>query len=152
MLAHPAHLLALGFGTGLSPIAPGTFGTLVAIPLYFLLAEWMDPAWILALCVILFLVGIWACDRTGHALGVADHGAINWDEIVAFLAVLVFVPPGWAWQLGAFVVFRAFDIAKPPPIRYFERTIKGGYGVMFDDLIAAFYTLLVLAVARQLIG
>ena len=152
MLAHPAHLLALGFGTGLSPIAPGTFGTLAAVPLYFLLAEWMDPAWILALCVILFLVGIWACDRTGHALGVADHGAINWDEIVAFLAVLVFVPPGWAWQLGAFAVFRAFDIAKPPPIRYFERTIKGGYGVMFDDLIAAFYTLLVLAVARQWLG
>jgi phosphatidylglycerophosphatase A len=85
-------------------------------------------------------------------LGVADHGAMVWDEIVAFAVVLVFTPSGWEWQLGAFLLFRFFDIVKPPPIRYFDRRLKNGFGVMFDDLLAAGYTLLVLAVAQRLLG
>ena len=89
---------------------------------------------------------------TGRALGVPDHGAMVWDEIVAFLLVLFFTPESLPWQAAAFVLFRLFDIFKPPPIRYYDRTFKSGFGVMLDDLVAAFYTLLVLAVATRLLG
>ena len=89
-------------------------------------------------------------DATGRALGVADHGAMVWDEVVAFALVLVFTPDGWLWQAGAFLLFRLFDILKPPPIHYFDRRLKSGFGVMFDDLLAAFYTLLVLALIKLL--
>lgn len=152
LLSHPAHFVALGFGTGLSPAAPGTVGTLLAFPLYAVLARWLPPVGILALLPALFGLGVWACGRTGRALGSPDHSAMNWDEIVAFLVILVFTPPGIAWQAAAFVAFRLFDIAKPPPIRYVDRTVKGGLGVMLDDLLAAFYALLLLAVARIAIG
>lgn len=149
LLSHPAHFIALGFGTGLAPFAPGTIGTLLAFPLYALLARWLSPVGVLALLPGLFAVGVWACGRTGRALGVADHSSMNWDEIVAFLLVLVFTPPGLVWQAAAFGAFRFFDILKPPPIRYIDRTVKGGFGVMVDDLLAAFYALLVLAAARM---
>ena len=95
---------------------------------------------------------MWACGKTGRALGVADDGAMVWDEIVAFMLVLVFTPALWQWQAGAFALFRLFDIVKPPPIRYFDRRLKNGFGVMFDDVLAAFYTLLVLAAARIVMG
>jgi phosphatidylglycerophosphatase A len=98
---------------------------------------------------VLFLLGIWACEVTGRHLGVADHGAMVWDEIAAFLAVLAVVPGEPAWQAAAFILFRLFDIAKPPPIRYFERRYRGGFGVMFDDLLAAGYTALVLAAFKR---
>jgi phosphatidylglycerophosphatase A len=152
MLSHPAHILALGFGTGLAPVAPGTVGTLLGFPIYALLAQWLAPAAILGVAGLMFLVGIWACGRTATALGVSDHSGINWDEIAAFVAILVFTPPGLAWQAAAFLLFRAFDVIKPPPIRYFDRTVKGGFGVMLDDVLAAGYTLLVLAVAAHLLG
>jgi len=148
LLSHPAHFVALGFGTGLSPAAPGTIGTLLAIPIYAVLATWIGPLGVLALLPALFALGVWACGRTGRALGASDHSGMNWDEIVAFLLVLVFTPPGLAWQAAAFVAFRLFDIAKPPPIRYVDRAVKGGLGVMLDDLLAAFYTLLLLAGAK----
>ncbi len=99
-----------------------------------------------------FVLGVWACGRTGRDLGVPDHGAMNWDEVVAFLAVLLFAPAGGWWTLGAFAAFRFFDMAKPPPIRRVERALAGGLGVMADDAIAAFYTLLVLAVAQRLVA
>ncbi len=152
LLSHPAHFIALGFGTGLSPAAPGTIGTLLAFPVYVVLERWLDPAGILALLPALFALGVWACGRTGRALGAADHSGMNWDEIVAFLLVLVFTPPGPAWQAAAFFAFRLFDIAKPPPIRYVDRTVKGGFGVMLDDLLAALYTLILLAVAKLVLG
>ncbi len=151
LLSHPAHFIALGFGTGLAPVAPGTVGTLLAIPLYWVLAHWLVAAWILVVAGGLFVLGCWACARTGQDLGVADHGGMNIDEIAAFLLVLVFTPAGLLWLAFAFVVFRFFDIVKPPPIRYFERVVPGGLGVMFDDLLAAGYTLLVLAIAHHLI-
>ncbi len=150
--SHPAHVIALGFGTGVAPIAPGTVGTLVAFPLYALLTMWWTPPGILAIAAALFVLGVWACDRTSRALGLSDHSGINWDEIVAFLVVLVFTPPGWGWQLLAFLLFRAFDVVKPQPIRYFDRTVKGGFGVMLDDVLAAGYTLLVLALLKWFIG
>jgi phosphatidylglycerophosphatase A len=152
MLAHPAHFIALGLGTGLSPIAPGTVGTLLAIPLYAALARWLAPPGLALAIAALFVLGIWACGRTGRALGVADHGGMNWDEIVAFLAVLLLTPAGWWWQVFAFAAFRFFDIAKPPPIRHLDRTVKGGLGVMLDDAVAAFYTLLVLAAVKWMLG
>jgi len=148
LLSHPAHFIALGFGTGLSRVAPGTVGTLLAIPLHLVLARWLGPLAILALVPGLFALGVWACGRSGRDLGVTDHSGINWDEIVAYLLVLVFTPAGVAWQVVAFIAFRFFDIAKPPPIRHIDRTVKGGFGVMLDDLLAAFYTLLLLAVAK----
>ena len=97
----------------------------------------------------LFAVGVWACDLTGRHLGIADHGAMCWDEVVAFLLVLAIAPQAPAWQAAAFFLFRAFDVVKPPPIRRLERRLKGGFGVMFDDLLAAGYTLLALALAKR---
>ena len=152
MWRQPAHIIALGAGAGLAPAAPGTVGTLLAFPLYWLLAAMSTSTMALAVLGAAFVLGVWACGATGRALGVADHGAMVWDEIVAFAVVLVFTPPEWHWQLGAFLLFRFFDIVKPPPIRYFDRRLKNGFGVMFDDLLAAGYTLLVLAVGQRLLG
>ena len=146
--SHPAHAIAFGFGAGLSPLAPGTAGTALGWAIGWGLGA--AHSWVFFLAVVvLFLVGLWACEVTGRHLGVADHGAMVWDEVVAFLLVLVIVPRELGWQAAAFVLFRFFDIAKPPPIRQFERRYGGGFGVMFDDIVAAAYTLLVLAVAKR---
>ncbi|WP_256330300.1 phosphatidylglycerophosphatase A [Nitrosospira sp. Nsp1] len=145
MRSHPAHFIAFGGGAGLSPVAPGTVGTLVAFPLFWILALFLDPVEFLLLIVALFIIGIWACSVTGKALGNHDHGGMVWDEITAFLLILLFTPHDLRWQASAFLLFRLFDIIKPPPIRYYDRTLRGGFGVMFDDLLAAFLTLLCLA-------
>lgn len=150
VFSHPAHAIAFGGGAGLSPVAPGTVGTLLAFPLHLLLEPRLEPWTYLALILALFWVGVWACAVTGRALGVTDHGGMVWDEVVAFLLVLFFTPAGLAWQAAAFGLFRLFDIWKPPPIRYYDRALKNGFGVMFDDLIAAGYTLLLLAAAQLL--
>ena len=157
LLRHPAHFVAFGFGSGLMPAAPGTWGTLLAVPLYWLIAPWFTvhgvvQASFLALVGGLFAVGIWACETTGRAIGVADHRGMVWDEVVAFLLVLFFVPANPVWQAVAFLVFRLFDILKPPPIRYYEQTFKNGFGVMLDDLVAAFYTLVVFTAVKIIIG
>ena len=150
--AHPAHGIAFAGGIGLAPFAPGTFGTLLAFPLFALLVATTGAVTQLFVFIVLFAIGAWACQVTGRALGVSDHGGMVWDETVAFLLVLMFTPAGWAWQIAAFALFRFFDIVKPQPIRHFESTLKNGFGVMFDDLLAAGYTLLVLAFAKILIG
>lgn len=147
---HPAHFIAFGFGAGLAPFAPGTAGTLVAIPLWWMLSGGYAPLAMLGVIAILFAIGVWACAITGRHLGVADHGGMVWDEVVAFLLVLAIVPAEPGWQVAAFVTFRFFDIAKPPPIRALERRFKGGFGVMVDDLLAAGYTVLVLAIVKRL--
>jgi len=148
--SHPAHMIAFGFGAGLAPLAPGTAGTLLAWPIGWFFGGAYPPAVLLAAVAVCFAVGVWACDVTGKRLGIPDHGAMVWDEVVAFLLVLAVVPRSLAWQAGAFVLFRLFDIAKPPPIRWFERRYHGGFGVMFDDILAAGYTLIVLAAAKRL--
>jgi phosphatidylglycerophosphatase A len=148
LLSRPAHLIAFGLGAGLVPVAPGTWGTLVALPVYWLVSPRLEPVEFLLVVVVLFALGVWACGATGRALGIADHGGMVWDETVAFLLVLFFTPPALEWQALAFLIFRLFDILKPPPIRHYDRTLKNGFGVMLDDLIAAFYTLLVLAIAK----
>lgn len=151
LLRHPAHLLAFGFGSGLARKAPGTFGTLVAFPMYWYLAPRLSDALFFFVLIWAFAIGVWVCGITGKALGVGDYGGIVWDEIVAFLLVLFFTPPGWDWALLALVLFRFFDIVKPPPIRYFDSNWHGGLGVMFDDLLAAGYTLLCLAVIKSVL-
>ena len=137
LFKHPAHLIAFGFGAGLMPKAPGTWGTLVAIPFYFLALRLGGTLAVLACASALFAVGIWAAAIAGRSLGVADHGGIVIDEIAAFVLVLAFTPSGSLWLLLAFILFRLFDIIKPWPIRYFDRTLKGGFGIMFDDVLAA---------------
>lgn len=139
LVAHPAHFIALGFGSGLAPKAPGTFGTLAAVALYWLLALVLPPLAIAFLAIPLFFLGVWACDVTGRHLGVQDHGAMVWDEIVAFLPLAAIASASLLLQLVAFLLFRLFDIWKPYPIRQVEARIKGGFGVMVDDLIAAAY-------------
>jgi phosphatidylglycerophosphatase A len=146
--SHPAHLIAFGFGAGLAPFAPGTFGTALGWAIGWAMGG-LHAGLVLAAGVAFFLVGLWACDVTGRHLGVADHGAMVWDEVAAFLLVLAIIPRELAWQAAAFVAFRFFDIAKPPPIRHFERRYGGGFGVMFDDLVAAAYTLLLLAAVKR---
>ena len=148
--AHPAHFVALGFGAGASRFAPGTVGTLVAFPLWWLIRPVYGPLEVLVIVATLFGIGVWACALTGRHLGVAEHGAMCWDEVVAFLAVLAVVPDEVWWQFAAFLLFRAFDVVKPPPIRDIERRLKGGFGVMLDDILAAAYTLLALALAKRL--
>jgi phosphatidylglycerophosphatase A len=152
LLGHPAHVIAFGFGVGLMPFAPGTAGTLLAFPVYWYLAPVLHGYAFLGLVAALFLLGVWACARTGRALNASDHPAIVWDETVAFLAVLFFTPATWMWQAAAFLLFRFFDILKPPPIRHIDRTVKNGFGVMLDDMLAAFYTVLVLAGVKALAG
>jgi len=140
LFQHPAHFFGLGFGAGLAPNAPGTFGTLVAFPIFFLLLGL--PAWIYwAVVLATLLAGPWICGRTGQALGVHDHGGIVWDEIAAFLLVLGFAPLTWSGMLAAFVLFRLFDIWKPFPIDWLDARMGGGIGVMLDDVLAAVYAI-----------
>jgi phosphatidylglycerophosphatase A len=151
LLSHPAHVIAFGFGAGLAPVAPGTWGTLLALPIYWLVSPGLGPVDFLLMLGVLFALGVWACEVTGRAIGAPDHGGMVWDETVAFLLVLFFVPATLTWQAAAFLLFRVLDILKPPPIRYYERTFRNGFGVMLDDQVAAFYTLLVFAVFRAMI-
>jgi phosphatidylglycerophosphatase A len=139
LVAHPAHFIALGFGSGLAPWAPGTFGTLASLAIYWLLAFVLPPLAIAFLAIPLFFLGVWACDVTGRHLGAQDHGAMVWDEIVAFLPLAAIASASWMLQLVAFGLFRLFDIWKPYPIRLVESRVKGGFGVMIDDAIAASY-------------
>ena len=151
MLAHPAHLIALGFGSGLSPKAPGTVGTLWAWLTWLVLSLWLNPLQLGVLIAAGTLVGWWACTVTADHLGVLDPGNIVWDEVVAFWLVLWLVlPAGWLGQLIAFALFRFFDAVKPGPVRWADNAFhgsgwRGGFGILLDDFVAAFCTLLVIA-------
>jgi len=151
LFSHPAHFLSFGFGAGLFPRSPGTAGTLVAFPMYWYLAPRLSDALFILVLIWAFAIGVWVCDKTGRELGVSDYGGIVWDEIVAFMLVLFFTPAGFIWQLLAFSLFRFFDIWKPEPIRHFDKTWHGGLGVMFDDILAAAYALLCLALIKSVI-
>ena len=154
LLAHPAHFIALGFGSGLSRLAPGTVGTLWAWLAFLVLQHWVDPqrmGWVIAFST---LGGWWACTVTARNMRVSDPGAIVWDEVVAFWLVLwLAMPMGFWGQLVAFALFRYFDAAKPGPVRWADQLFKGfgwrgGWGILFDDFVAAFCTLLVIAAWR----
>ena len=143
LLAHPAHFFGLGFGSGLSPKAPGTVGTVAAIPIWFMLAE-QPFIFQSTVLVMAFFIGIYFCGKTGQGLGVQDHGAIVWDEFVGFWLTMMFAPPGFVWVLLGFILFRLFDIWKPWPISYLDRHIHGGLGVMLDDVVAGLFAGLLL--------
>jgi phosphatidylglycerophosphatase A len=162
MMSSPLHVIALGFGSGLSRFAPGTFGTVFACLLFWVVQIWVDSCsggrvchlisdWLWPVLIILgFLLGCWACQVTGKRLGSSDHGAMVWDEIVAMCLVLYILPKTWTVQVFGFLVFRAIDIIKPQPIRYFDKKWKNGFGVMFDDLLAAGITLLLMAICFRI--
>lgn len=158
LLEHPAHLIALGFGSGLSPVAPGTAGTLWGWLAFALAAHWLTPL-ALGIGILAALpLGWWACTRAAQHLGMADPGAVVWDEIVAIWLILwLAMPTGWLGQLAAFALFRFFDAVKRGPVGWADARFKGfgwrgGFGIMFDDLVAAFCTLLVIALWRHFTG
>jgi len=136
--SNPVHLLAFGLGSGATPKAPGTAGTLAAVPLYLLLQPLSAISYLLVV-VAMFVVGIWLCGKTSKDLGVHDHGGIVWDEWVGLLVTLWLAPPGWLWVLPGFALFRIFDILKPWPIGWLDRQVSGGLGIMLDDLLAGLY-------------
>ena len=156
LVSHPAHAIALGFGSGLSPWAPGTVGTLWAWLAFVVLDRWIgDTGWAVVLLAAL-VIGWWACTRTARDLGIADPGAIVWDEVLAFWIVLWLVMPAdWISQLVAFALFRLFDAVKFGPVAWADRVFKGapgwrqGFGILFDDLVAALLTLIVIALWKQ---
>jgi phosphatidylglycerophosphatase A len=143
LLKHPVRLIAIGFGSGLVPRAPGTAGTVIAIPLVLLTATL--PLWVyLVLITGLFVVGVWVCHETTRYLGVHDHPVIVWDELVGYMIGMIAVPITWPVIVAGFVLFRAFDIIKPWPIGWLDRHVRGGLGVMIDDAVAGLYTVAVL--------
>lgn len=140
LLRNPLHLLSLGFGSGLAPVAPGTFGTLAAIPFYLLLAQLTLPVY-LAIILAGFALGVFLCGYTSDALGEHDHSGIVWDEFIGFWITMIAVPSSWPWILTGFVLFRFFDIVKPWPVSLADEKMKGGFGIMIDDVLAGIYAL-----------
>jgi len=137
---NPVHFLAFGLGSGASPWAPGTAGTIAAIPL-FLLIQPLSLAWYAAVLLITFIVGIYLCGKTSKDMGVHDHGGIVWDEFVGYWITMYAAPPGWLWIVIGFVLFRLFDIIKPWPISWADKKVAGGLGIMLDDVLAGLMAL-----------
>ena len=153
ILTHPAGWIASGFGSGLSPVAPGTAGSAVALIAWFALRELPVPI-LVAVLVLAFALGVWASNIVVAKLGIVDPGVIVWDEFVGqwiALAPLLWIAHGWRWILAAFLLFRLFDIWKPWPVSWADRTVKGGLGVMLDDVFAGIYAAIVIAIAACLI-
>lgn len=144
----PHHWMAYGFGSGLVPRAPGTAGTLAAIPLYLLLAP-LPLAWYLGALLALIGLGLWACAKTLRELDAHDPGAIVWDEILGFLVTMTAAPSGWGWVLLGFALFRLLDILKPWPIWVVDRRVSGAVGVILDDLLAGLMALALLQLAAR---
>jgi len=142
----PHHWLAYGLGAGLFPWAPGTVGALVAVPLYLLLRP-LPLLWYLAVLLVMFLIGVWACDKTARELHTSDPSSIVWDEILGFLLAMTAAPPGWPWLLAGFILFRCFDILKPWPVGALDKRVAGGLGIMLDDVAAGAMTCLMLQAA-----
>ena len=147
---NPILFIACGFGVGTLPGMPGTFGTMAAIPIYFLLQPL--PLWAyIAIVVIMNIVGVWLCGAANRHFGTDDHPAAVWDEIAAFPIVLIATPPHWYLIAIGFVLFRFFDIIKPGPIGWIDRNIHGGLGVMLDDIVAALVSLIILQLLMLII-
>lgn len=149
IFSNPIHFFAFGFGSGLAPFAPGTVGTLAAIPLYLLLEQLSLPLY-LGVVVLAFIFGIWVCGRAGDDLGVHDHGGIVWDEFVGFWVTMIAAPAGWQWIVAGFLLFRLFDIWKPWPISWADRQVSGGLGVMLDDIVAGGLAFVVLQIVYRI--
>ncbi len=151
VFSDPVHFLAFGFGAGLAPWAPGTFGTVVAIPIWLGLSGLALPLRVAAVALVC-LAGFWLCGESARRLGEHDHPGIVWDEIAGFLLAMLAAPAGWIWIAAGFCLFRLFDIWKPWPIRDLDRGLSGGTGIMLDDLVAGIFTAAVIWVARNWAG
>jgi phosphatidylglycerophosphatase A len=150
ILRHPVHLLAFGFGSGLSPFAPGTCGTLLAIPIVLFVQQFGWWAHVGFACVA-FLGGIYVCGESARRLDVHDHPGIVWDEIAGYTVTMLAAPPNWYWLLCGFVLFRIFDILKPWPIREADHSLHGGLGIMLDDIIAGIFAAAIMFGLKTLI-
>ncbi len=142
-LKQPIQFLALGFGSGLAPKAPGTFGTLAAIPLFLLLSMLTPIVYVLAV-VIVSIVGIYICGKAADDVGVHDHPAIVWDEFAGYFITMIMAPISWQSIVVGFVLFRIFDILKPWPISFIDKKISGGLGIMLDDILAGIFSLIIM--------
>lgn len=149
LLRNPIHFLSFGFGSGYMPVAPGTFGTLAAIPIFLLLSQFSTFNYVVIVSVM-FLAGVWLCGYTSRALGVHDHKAIVWDEVVGYLITMLMVPPTFLNICAGFALFRLFDIWKPWPINLLDKNVHGGLGIMLDDVVAGVFSLVVLHLALNL--
>lgn len=147
---NPVHFAAFGFGSGAAPVAPGTFGTALAVLIYLLLPEMSWPMYALFL-VLSFAIGVWLCGKTASDIGIHDHGGIVWDEFVGYWITMFLAPPGWVWILLGFGLFRVFDIIKPWPIRWLDKNVGGGFGVMIDDVLAGLMAFICLQMAAILL-
>lgn len=150
-LLNPIHFAAFGFGSGCSPKAPGTAGTLMAVPIY-LLMQYLSLDIYALLLLVAFIVGVWFCSKASKALGVHDHGGIVWDEFVGFWITMLAAPQGLLWVVYGFLLFRLFDIWKPQPIKFVDRHVHGGFGIMLDDVLAGIYAWLVLQLTAYTIN
>ncbi|GAA0815750.1 phosphatidylglycerophosphatase A [Colwellia asteriadis] len=142
-LKNPVHFLALGFGSGLLPKAPGTYGTLAAIPLFLLMSE-LSTMYYALVVLLSCIIGVYLCGRTAEDVGVHDHGAIVWDEFAGFFITMFMIPVSWQSVLVGFMLFRLFDIIKPWPISVADKKLSGGFGIMFDDILAGFFALAIM--------
>lgn len=143
VLTNPVHFLAFGFGSGLAPFAPGTFGTLAAIPLYLLMTSLSPPLYLLIVAIV-SIVGVWICGKSSEILGVHDHSGIVWDEFAGYFITMIAAPAGWIWIIIGFILFRLFDIWKPWPISVLDKQVHGGFGIMIDDILAGVFALICL--------
>ncbi|TKF31929.1 phosphatidylglycerophosphatase A [Enterovibrio norvegicus] len=151
-LSNPIHLLATGFGSGLSPWVPGTMGTLAAVPFYLLMAS-LSPTLLIVAIVLGSAVGIYLCERTSSDMGVHDHGSIVWDEFIGFWITMLLVPvTDWQTVLAGFVIFRFFDMVKPWPISWLDKQVHGGVGIMLDDIVAGLMSMVVLWAGHTYMG
>jgi phosphatidylglycerophosphatase A len=142
---NPAYFIAFGFGSGLMPIAPGTWGTLAAIPIYYLMRDLPWPLYVI-LTLAAFILGVWVSERVSKDLGVHDYKGIVWDEVVGYLLTMFLAPNGLFWIISGFILFRIFDIWKPQPIGWIDQKVSGGLGIMLDDVVAAVPACLILQI------
>lgn len=150
-LKNPIHLLAFGLGSGLPKNAPGTFGTLAALPVWLLLLQGVPTLPYIGVLIAGFALGVVLCELTSRDLGVHDHGGIVWDEWIGLWITYLWLPAGWLWILYGFVLFRIFDIIKPWPIKWLDKKVHGGFGIMIDDVLAGIFALLIVQITAALI-
>ena len=151
LVRSPTLMLAFGFGSGLSRLAPGTVGTIAAIPLWWLLTQ-LSPPLYLATVLVAAIIGVSICGRAAEQMGVHDHGGIVWDEFVGYWITMFMAPAGVVWMLVGFALFRVLDIAKPWPIKWADEKVEGGLGIMLDDVIAGILACLCLQSIALLVG
>lgn len=141
---NPIHFLAFGLGSGAAPKAPGTFGTLAAVPIFIWLLQGLSTTEYLVMLLATSLVGIYLCGKTSKDMGVHDHSGIVWDEFVGYWITMFLAPAGWMYIVLGFALFRLFDILKPWPISWVDKHVHGGFGIMFDDILAGLMSFVVL--------